>query len=167
MAAASKSQIFTRLNSHFHFNFFRTRLWRKYVFIKNMGSRIRKCGSITSSQTNTVKFILPLRFRKAGRVWSHERLTEPHVTMDWLFGKPRSFSNLPAFLDLNGSRIYFHIVLYNVEARELEEFFILRPHSRKSLHKIYNLAIGSYFGHWGWKFGNSKGLCSSWGSSWF
>ena len=31
---------------------------------------------------------------------SHERLAEPLVTMKWLLAKPRSFSNLPAFLDL-------------------------------------------------------------------
>ena len=32
------------------------------------------------------------------------RLTEPRVTMEWLLAKPRSFSNLPAFLDLHGRR---------------------------------------------------------------
>ena len=34
-------------------------------------------------------------------VVAHERLTEPIVTMESLLAKPRSFSNLPAFLDLN------------------------------------------------------------------
>ena len=34
-------------------------------------------------------------------VVAHERLTEPRVTMEWLLAKPRSYSNLPAFLDLN------------------------------------------------------------------
>ena len=33
---------------------------------------------------------------------AHERLAEPRVTMEWLLVKPRSLSNLPAFLDLNG-----------------------------------------------------------------
>ena len=33
-----------------------------------------------------------------------ERLTEPRVTMEGLIAKPRSFSNLPAFLDLNGMK---------------------------------------------------------------
>ena len=33
-------------------------------------------------------------------VVAHERLTEPRVSMVWLLAKPRSFSNLPAFLDL-------------------------------------------------------------------
>ena len=33
---------------------------------------------------------------------AQERLTEPRVTMKRLLAKPRSFSNLPAFLDLNG-----------------------------------------------------------------
>ena len=36
-------------------------------------------------------------------VVAHERLTEPRVTMEWLLAKPRSFWNLPAFSDLNGS----------------------------------------------------------------
>ena len=34
------------------------------------------------------------------RVVAHERLTGPRVTMEWLLAKPRSFSNLTAFLDL-------------------------------------------------------------------
>ena len=33
----------------------------------------------------------------------HERLTEPRVTIEWLLIKPKSFENLPAFLDLNDS----------------------------------------------------------------
>ena len=39
-------------------------------------------------------------------VVAHERLTESRVTMSWLLAKPKSFSNLPAFLDLNGSKTY-------------------------------------------------------------
>ena len=35
-------------------------------------------------------------------VVAHERLTEPRITMEWLLAKLRSFSNLSAFLDLNG-----------------------------------------------------------------
>ena len=35
---------------------------------------------------------------------ANERLTEPRVAMEWLLAKPRSFSNLPAFLDLNGTK---------------------------------------------------------------
>ena len=34
---------------------------------------------------------------------AHERLIEPQVTMQWLLAKPRSFSNIPAFLDINGN----------------------------------------------------------------
>ena len=34
---------------------------------------------------------------------AHERLIEPQVTMQWLLAKPMSFSNIPAFLDLNGN----------------------------------------------------------------
>ena len=33
---------------------------------------------------------------------AHGRLTEPRATKEWLPAKPRSLSNLPAFLDLNG-----------------------------------------------------------------
>ena len=36
---------------------------------------------------------------------AHERLTEPRVTMDEHLAKPRSFSNLTAFLDLKGIQI--------------------------------------------------------------
>ena len=40
---------------------------------------------------------------------AHETLTEPRVTMEWLLAKPRSFSNLPVFLDLNGRfSVQFH-----------------------------------------------------------
>ena len=48
---------------------------------------------------------LPLRFRKAGKVWSGGAWETHWATcqMEWLLAKPRSFSNLPAFLDLNGS----------------------------------------------------------------
>ena len=38
----------------------------------------------------------------------HERLNEPLVTKKGLLEKPRSFSNLAAFLDLNGSNIGFN-----------------------------------------------------------
>ena len=33
---------------------------------------------------------------------ARERLTEPPVIMEWLLANPRSFSNVPDFLDLNG-----------------------------------------------------------------
>ena len=36
-------------------------------------------------------------------VVAHEILTEPRVTMDWLLTKLKRFSNLSAFLDLNGT----------------------------------------------------------------
>ena len=35
-------------------------------------------------------------------VVAYKRLTEPRVTIEWLLKTPRSFSNLPAFFDLNG-----------------------------------------------------------------
>ena len=34
----------------------------------------------------------------------HERLTEPRVKIEKLLAKLRRFSNLPAFLDLNGKK---------------------------------------------------------------
>ena len=43
-----------------------------------------------------------LEKREVFGVVAHERLTEPRVTMEWQLAKPRSFSNLPAFLDLHG-----------------------------------------------------------------
>ena len=36
-------------------------------------------------------------------MWWRARFTEPHVTIERLLANPSSFSNLPAFLDLNGS----------------------------------------------------------------
>ena len=43
---------------------------------------------------------------------AHEKLIEPRVTMDLLPAKPRSLSNLPAFLDYNGSqKFYFQSLL--------------------------------------------------------
>ena len=39
-----------------------------------------------------------------------ERLTEPRVTMKRLLAKPRNFSNLPAFQDLNGRPFYAVLV---------------------------------------------------------
>ena len=41
---------------------------------------------------------------------AHERLTEPRVTMEWILEKSRSFSNLHAFLDLNGRETHFKFV---------------------------------------------------------
>ena len=44
--------------------------------------------------------------REGCGVVAHERLTEPRVTMDWLLAIPRSFSNLTAFFDLNGRKMW-------------------------------------------------------------
>ena len=46
-----------------------------------------------------------LEKRKECGVVAFERLPEPRVTIEWLLAKPRSFSNLPAFLDLYGREI--------------------------------------------------------------
>ena len=43
---------------------------------------------------------------------AHERLTEPRVTIEWLLAKPRSFPNLPAFLDLNGGKNFQNFMNY-------------------------------------------------------
>ena len=40
---------------------------------------------------------------------ARERLIEPRITMESLLAKPRSFSNLPALLDLN-RRIFQNLV---------------------------------------------------------
>ena len=46
---------------------------------------------------------------------AHERLTEPRVTIEILLAKPRSFSNLPAFSDLEGSILEPDIIMIYVE----------------------------------------------------
>ena len=43
-----------------------------------------------------------IKYRLELEMEENERLTESRVTMVWLLTKPRSFSDLPAFLDLNG-----------------------------------------------------------------
>ena len=46
-----------------------------------------------------------LRVKKSRKsVVAYERLTKPRFTMARLLAKARSFSNLPAFLDLNGRK---------------------------------------------------------------
>ena len=47
----------------------------------------------------------PRDFAKNGVV-AQERHTEPRLTIERLLAKPRSFSNLPAFLDLYGTITY-------------------------------------------------------------
>ena len=47
---------------------------------------------------------------------THERLIEPLVTIEWLLAKPRSFSNLPACLDLDGT-------LHRLESGQLRSKF--------------------------------------------
>ena len=53
-----------------------------------------------------VWIMVPLRSKKQEvyDVEAHDRLTEPRVTIYWLLAKLMSFSNLPAFLDLNGKK---------------------------------------------------------------
>ena len=47
--------------------------------------------------------LIQSRFIKAGKglTWWRTRVTQPCVTLEWLLPKPRSFSNLSAFSDLN------------------------------------------------------------------
>ena len=73
--------------------------------------------------------IVPLRFRKAGGsgVVAHERLTEPRVTMEWLLAKLGSFSNLPAFLYLNGISSF----IYYIRGGFLTGPYEKNPHPRK------------------------------------
>ena len=50
---------------------------------------------------------------------AHERLTEPLVTMERVLEKPRSLSNLPAFLDLNGRILFFDFTFYKLTVNYL------------------------------------------------
>ena len=67
---------------------------------------------------------------------AHERLTESRAQLEWLLSKPRSFSTLPAFLDLNGiSRIwnfsgqaYFNLGIPIPEIWDLSVVGIFREH---------------------------------------
>ena len=51
--------------------------WNGTAGLKDLSPKAQSPGTVP------VIFVLPLRFRKAGRVRvvAHERLTEPHVTM--------------------------------------------------------------------------------------
>ena len=51
---------------------------------------------------------IPVRFRRAGRVWCGGA-REPRVAIGRLLSKWSIFSNLPDFLDLNGSINHFFI----------------------------------------------------------
>ena len=56
----------------------------------------------------TIFYRLDLEKQEGFRVVVLERLTEPRVTMEWLLLKGSLFSNLLAFLDLNGSYFDCH-----------------------------------------------------------
>ena len=63
---------------------------------------------------------------------AHERLTEPRITMEGLLAKPRSFSNFPAFLDLDGRikqnirerRNWFNRCMQNCSTLVFENFLV-------------------------------------------
>ena len=59
---------------------------------------IRKCNFLK-------KNYIPLRCRKTGRVCCCGARETHSATMECLLAKSRSFSNLPDFLDLNGTYI--------------------------------------------------------------
>ena len=82
------------------------------------------------------EIIISLRFTKAGRVWcGGARETHwAHVTIEWLLAKPRSFSNLPAFLGLDDTYfcpenlgLIINFYRFSVQPNELRSgnFFIL------------------------------------------
>ena len=54
---------------------------------------------------------------------AHERLTEPRVTIERVLAKPRSFSNLPTFLDLDGIKIF--ILKYEAEFLQSYTFYLI------------------------------------------
>ena len=68
-----------------------------------------------------------LEMREGCDVVAHERLTEPCVTMESLLAKLRSFSNLPAFLDLHDTitrmnNIPEFSVVYKNDSIEIQAF---------------------------------------------
>ena len=64
---------------------------------------MQKCSLFGARLISNFFYREDLEKQEGCGVVAHERLTEPSVTMEWLLAKPRSISNLPAFLDLNGS----------------------------------------------------------------
>ena len=72
---------------------------------------------------------------------AQERLTEPRVTIEWLLAKPRSFSNLPAFSDLNGRilSIFLEILMSIIGVKNKIKDNYEKMYSRfsdKDSHKI-------------------------------
>ena len=74
-----------------------------------------------------------------------ERLTEPCVTMERLIAKPRSFSNLPAFLDLVGTfngindGPSFELVIFAICVRFMLQFRFQPP------SKVNRLIFAQFF----------------------
>ena len=85
---------------------------------------------------------------------AHERLPEQPVTMKGLFAKSRSFSNLAAFLDLNG--IIILLVALEVRRSENFSFFILTPFF------IRILTVVSYRSDLVQSLYNSSAECAAW-----
>ena len=62
---------------------------------------------LLSSKCRMEVYLLSYRIRKAGRVWigGAQETREPHVIIGRTVNKSETTKNLPAFQDLNGSRI--------------------------------------------------------------
>ena len=91
-------------------------------------------------------------------VVARERLSELRVTMEWLLAKPRSISNLPAFLDLNGNNFFFQNIklmitldfsrldsvreTFVIRSTVLQKYRVLnRVHWKKIFRKTYFIAF--------------------------
>ena len=95
-------------------------MWNKEIgpdfYIKILKRYQKKYFSIIILYNVYNTYRLDLENQKGCGVVAHERLTEPRASMKWLLGKPRSFSNLPAFLDLNGrfENLYQSIINFGI-----------------------------------------------------
>ena len=81
---------------------------------------------------------------------SHERLTEPRVTIESLLAKPRSVSDLPAFLGLKGTfgaiaRAMFKIKMFFNNLKKVEIFIKLFLQLHQTSFRLLSLNV--YFLH--------------------
>ena len=83
-----------------------------------------------------------LRCRKSGTCGEvgHERLIQPRITMKLLLTKQRSFSNIPAFLDLHGSLgpLISSEIFKKLSFWIVEQFQSGRKYSSQILHGARN-----------------------------
>ena len=74
--------------------------------------QVQYLGRVIFEKRGALKFyvlnlhVIIVRTQEGCSVVAHERLTELRVTGEWLLAKPRSFPNLPAFLDLDDTLMW-------------------------------------------------------------